>query len=94
MSRLTIMLIIIAILCSGVVGFIFGAQNSQMIPSVNVLNNTTNDSSYAVDEPKYNYNSYKTNTTTKKTTQNTVPATNSKTDTNTNTDPKPTNKTT
>ncbi len=68
MNKLTILLIIIAIVGSGVIGFVLGAQNSQMIPTVNVGNNTTNESDYSsYDTPKTTKNTTKkTNTTTVK----------------------------
>jgi hypothetical protein len=78
MNKLTILLIIIAILLSGVGGFILGAQNSQLIPTVNVVNNTTDDSDYST-----NYTSKSTKTTTKPKTNTTV-----KKNTTTNSTPK------
>lgn len=74
MNKLTITLFIVAIICSGVGGFVLGAQNAQMVPAINVANNTTDNSSYVT--PKYtNTTKYKTNTTYKQTTstENTDP---------------------
>jgi hypothetical protein len=68
MNKLTIILIIIAIVFSGVGGFILGAQNSQMIPAVNIVNNTTDDNYTA---PKYTYNTTKKVNTTKTQTEST-----------------------
>lgn len=87
MNRLTILLIIIAIIGSGVGGFILGAQNSQLIPAVKIANNTTNDSDHStnLDTSKNTKNTtkQKTDTTVKKniTNTNSTPKTNGTTNT-------------
>lgn len=89
MNKLTIMLFIIAIICSGVGGFVLGAQNAQMVPAINVANNTTDDSSYVA--PKYtNTTKYKTNTSYKQTytpTETNTPTQTTPTQTTTPTNP-------
>lgn len=70
MNKLTISLIIISILLSGVGGFILGAQNPQMAPTINIANNTTDTSYYATS--KYSNTTKKCNNT-KKTTQEVEP---------------------
>lgn len=82
MNKFTILLIIIAILGSGIGGFILGAQNSQMVPSVSIANNTTSDnySSYN-DKPVYTKNTTKKSTVVVK--KNTTPSNPPKTSNNT-----------
>lgn len=70
MRKLTITLIILAVLCSGVGGFILGAQNAQMTPALNIVNNTTDDYSYV--EPTSKYTNY-TKKSTAKQTEDTTP---------------------
>ncbi len=57
MKKLTLTLLIAVLLCSGVAGFVMYAQNPQLVPAINVKNETTSDENYVDPTPKYsNYN--------------------------------------
>jgi len=89
MNKLTLMLLIIVILCLGVLGSILWTQNDQMIPAINLVNNT-NSSDNNYQTPQYTYSSVKKSSNTIQKTTTTTPTTtttnenNKKTDTSQN----------
>ncbi len=78
MDKKTIGLILILMIVSGVIGFIFGAQNSQSLPII-LANNTTDDSDDSGSDliTTKTTKTNKTNSTIKKnTTNSTIPKNN------------------
>ncbi|MBI5681522.1 MAG: hypothetical protein HZC47_11565 [Methanobacterium sp.] len=67
MDKLTIGLMVIIVIIAGVIGYIFGSQNSESLPII-LSNNTTNDSGLNSDITKTTKTKNKTSTTTKKNT--------------------------
>lgn len=67
MDKLTIGLMVIIVIIAGVIGYIFGSQNSESLPII-LSNNTTNDSGSNVDVTKTTKTKNKTSTITKKNT--------------------------
>lgn len=67
MKKLTLTLLIAVLLCSGVAGFMMYAQNPQLVPAINIKNETTSDENYVDPTPKYSNYNKKTTITTQET---------------------------